>query len=222
MSASEETRAKLQLWRQRNQPPAWWVWTGGWYESNGEGTYYVNWPLNPKSTVWDVGGYEGEWSRRIAKRYGCTIYTFEPSPRAYAVAVSNLKPFPQVVVCPFGLGASNRTVPLGDSNRDGASLVSSLPPIVQVPVADFVEVFRSFKVDTLDLMTVNIEGAEFELFPHILQSGLMSRIHRLMIQWHSIVPDYDHRQFSIQEQLACTHKMIWNLGAWEAWEQVAK
>ena len=221
MDISDEVRAKLKLWNQRTGPhPSWYVWTGGWYENNGEANYYTNHPLNVDSIVFDVGGYEGEWTSRIIRKYNCTVYLFEPSTRAFQVAQKRLGIYTNVILCPFALGASTGILPLGDSNRDSASFLTTLSPIVQAKKIDIVEVCKSFRVDAIDLMSVNIEGGEFELLPHIISSGLVSSIRRFMIQWHSVVPDYDYRQFSIQEQLSLTHKMVWNLSAWEAWDMI--
>src|SRR6266571_4135800 len=38
-------------------------------------------PLTPESVVFDIGGYRGEWSAEIVRRYDPHIYIFEPVPR---------------------------------------------------------------------------------------------------------------------------------------------
>ena len=39
----------------------------------------------------------------------------------------------------------------------------------------------------------------------------------LMIQWHHVFENAHKLQTMIQEAMTRTHRMVWNLGAWEAW-----
>lgn len=199
--------------------PSWWVWTGGWYELNGENTYYINWPLTPESIVLDIGAYEGGTTLRFATRYKCKIYAFEPSPRAYQVAKERLKDLSTVTLLPYGLGVRDGTFPLGDSDRDGASFRKLIEkPIVQAEMREICKALITLGILDVDLAIINIEGSEYELMALIVKCKLVSYIKRFMIQWHFYTPEYQEQQLRIQTQLAQTHRMLWNLGAWEAWQ----
>ena len=213
----------IRLWKEREPGtrPDWYVWTGGWYEEDGENNYYCNWPmLTPESVVVEAGGYEGAWAKRIADAYDPTIHSFEPAPRAHKMAVEKLAEYPKVHLHLYGLGATTETLPLGDSDRDGASFLKPEEwPFVIAEKRCFGDVLKELGVKHIDLMAINIEGGEFELLPYITQARIITQIDRLMIQWHAPTAETVDVQMGIQGRMAETHRMVWNLGAWEAWEK---
>lgn len=228
MNIHPTVAAKLQLWQPRpyGQWPAWYVWTGGWYENDGEATYYVAWDDLPAGgIVWDVGGYEGNWTKRMAEKYPtCTFHLFEPAPRAFGVAKDRLAALTNVHLHPYGLGTAGGTFPLYDCNRDSATFLPGGKPgtpdgaaAAEAQIVPFWRAMLAERVDRIDLMSLNIEGGEFALLSYLVASGLIRRIERLMIQWHSVVDNALATQETIQEAMAETHAMAWNLGAWEAW-----
>lgn len=199
--------------------PDWYVWTGGWYETNGEEMQY-DWPnLAPNSIVFEIGGYEGKWAAEIARRYDPHIHFFEPAPRAFNMARDKLGDNPKVQMFSAGLWYNNGTMMLGDSQRDGAAF-DKKDSEVQVTVRDIAEVQGDIIVD---LMQVNVEGAEFYLLPHLINTGLVNNIKHFQTQWHTdwflqgLQYKSQEAMWLINSRLAETHEMIWNLGAFEAW-----
>ena len=49
-----------------------------WKKDSGDETMRLNYDLNEKSVVFDIGGYKGNWSRKIYGKYKCEIHIFEP------------------------------------------------------------------------------------------------------------------------------------------------
>ena len=199
--------------------PSWYRWDGGWYEADGDRTRYCSWTLNEGSVVMDIGAYHGDWSKRMADRYGCTVYAFEPAPRAFGIAEEALRGYDKVHLYNFALGEGNKTFSLGDADRDGAGLHKNTPPIIKAKMRDIVEVFKEQHIEHVDLISVNIEGGEFYLFPYIISTGLVNIISRFMIQWHHVFNNAGNEMIGIQEELAKTHRMRWNHGTWETWER---
>jgi FkbM family methyltransferase len=214
---------KLQLWKpwpgHADGWPGWYRWDGGWYECEGEKTRYCVWDVGPESIVWDVGAYEGEWSRRMAERYDPHLYLFEPIPRARNLAQTRWGANPKMWFSHFALGAEERIVEFHDCDRDGAGMFSEGNPVLDVQMISFEQAMEKTGVEHIDLMSLNIEGGEYELLPHILDTGIIHRIDRMMIQWHWRQEGDDKRQRAIQERIAETHRMRWNHAAWEAWRK---
>ena len=79
--------------------------------------------------------------------------------------------------------------------------------------------FQENKIRKVDLMAINIEGAEFQLLPYLIKTGLIANVKNLMIQWHADLTKLDAEMevWKIREMLVPTHKMTWNLAAWECW-----
>lgn len=212
-----------RLWAMRDPAnwPEWYRWDGGWYEADGDNTRYCVWPhLTPESVVFEVGGYEGKWAKRIADAYDPIIHLFEPAPRAMKMARDKLEDNPKVYLHEYGLGAENATLPLGDSDRDGASFLKpDERPFVMAQKRRFIDVVQELGVTHIHLMAVNIEGCEFEFLPHLVDTGWIENIDRMMIQWHAPGDENALMQLEIQERIAVTHTMSWNHAAWEAWEK---
>lgn len=218
---SAETQAKIKLWNPHDKStwPTWYRWDGGWYESDAENTRYATWDnFGNGAIVFDVGAYEGEWSRRMADKYAdYRLFAFEPAPRAFEVARKRLSAYENVSLYNFGLGVTSGTFRLYDHQRDAATFVQIGGSAIDAEIVSIGEFMNQENIDRIALMAVNIEGGEFELLPHLIDSRLVRRVERFMIQWHSVVVDSRERQFAIQDALARTHKMLWNHGAWEAW-----
>lgn len=217
-----QTLAKIQLWTTRDPEdwPPWYRWDGGWYEFDCENTRYTDWDdLGDDAVIFDIGAYRGEWTYRMIDKYpDCQIYAFEPAPLAFGVAKKRLAEFDNVTIYNLALGATTRMSKLYDIENDGATFrrVDGLG-VVDAQIMNISEFVSNEKIGTIALMTINIEGGEFELLPHIVKSGLIQNIERFMIQWHSVVTNSRVRQFAIQDVIAKTHQMMWNHGAWEAW-----
>jgi hypothetical protein len=47
--------------------------------------------IDDGSTVFDVGAFVGDWSEKVADRYGCSIHAFEPASGAFARARKRLQ-----------------------------------------------------------------------------------------------------------------------------------
>src|SRR4051794_9903313 len=74
-----------------------------WLEACGDKTRRLDYPLDSKSVVFDLGGYEGQWASDITARFGCQVHVFEPLP-AYAEAIkARFAGNPRIKVYPFGL-----------------------------------------------------------------------------------------------------------------------
>jgi FkbM family methyltransferase len=218
---SLETQTKIKLWNPHDRAtwPEWYRWDGGWYENDCENTRYTVWDgLGDNAIVFDVGGYEGEWtSRMIAKYPGYRYYAFEPAPRAFEVMRKRLSELENVNLYNFGLGVTSGKFRLYDAQRDAATFVPIGGVGIDAEIRNIGDFMESESVECVDLMSVNIEGGEFELLPYLIGSRLIQKVRRFMIQWHSVVVDARRTQVAIQDALARTHEMLWNHGAWEAW-----
>lgn len=50
-----------------------------WVKAKGDLTLRLDYEfLNPKSVVFDLGGYEGQWASDIFGKYGSKVFVFEP------------------------------------------------------------------------------------------------------------------------------------------------
>lgn len=84
-----------------------------------------------------------------------------------------------------------------------------------MPACDF---FEENSIQRIDLMKINIEGAEYDLLDHLIQSGIVLRIKNIQVQFHDFVLDAERRMRCIQAGLACTHELTYQYPfVWENW-----
>jgi FkbM family methyltransferase len=190
-----------------------------WFADKGDATLRLDYPLTRESIVLDVGGYEGNWAAQIYERYGCTIHIFEPVP---AFAESIQKRFPAgatVYVHPYGLSDQElkTTIYL---NNDGTSVHKQKGTACPIELRSAHEVFGELGLSIIgvDLMKINIEGCEYELLPHLMNSPVIHSIRDLQVQFHDFVPNASARMTAIQQQLSRTHELMWQYRfVWENW-----
>jgi FkbM family methyltransferase len=184
----------------------------------------VDYPLNEDSLVVDVGGLTGDWAARIYCRYSCYIDVFEPHPVLVQQANENFLLNDKVCAFPYGLAAKN-----GEMVLYGAGNESSLYPTqntaekytVQIKKAS--EVFNElYSNTTIDLLKLNVEGAEYEILPDLINNFGMEKIKNIQIQFHQVVQNYTEKRERIRDDLVrLGFIQTWN-DEWvfENWEKV--
>jgi FkbM family methyltransferase len=177
--------------------------------------------LDSDSIVLDVGGYIGEWSEQISSRYGSTIHAFEPAPASIQKFRERLGDAPNVELHPYGLGAANNQVPFaleGPGSMVSAKRGTFGATVIEMrDVATFLD---SLGVDQIDLCKVNIEGGEYDLLDRCIETGWLSRMRVLSVQFHEWHPKAYSRRAAIRRALSRTHVEVWDYPfVWELWRR---
>lgn len=148
--------------------------------------YRFDLPFNPRVII-DAGANIGLASIYFANRYpDAKIIAIEPEPANYALLVKNVRRYPSIVPVNAALW-----------NRDGEISVSLPDPAtgatgnwafythegdgVKVRALHMESLLREHGLDTVDLVKVDIEGAEVELFQ---SPAWVERIRSLVIETH--------------------------------------
>ena len=194
-----------------------------WFKDNGDAVHRLNYPLNQDSVVFDIGGYQGNFADQIHNKFNATVHVFEPMKQFSDYIGSRFAGNDKVLVYPVGVGAETKDLTIYVPNgQDEATLhpgESSIAREEEILVVDVVEVFEKIKVDHVDLMKLNIEGAEFDLLERLLDTGLHKKVTDIQIQYHIIDEDSEAKRDSISERLSETHECTWNYPwVWENWK----
>jgi FkbM family methyltransferase len=188
------------------------------WRTPGHRTRQFEYLLDENSFVVDLGGYEGQWTSDIVARYGCHVHVFEPVPQFARAIAARFRKNSLVTVHDFGLGAEAGTLGLTLAD-DGTSALrgTGVPVDGRVERAD--DWFAKEAITRVDLMKINIEGAEYELLEHLIETGLVLRIGHIQVQFHDFVSDAPARMKAIQEKLKKTHEPEWQYEfVWESWK----
>ena len=190
-----------------------------WYADQAEHLRY-EYPLTKDSIVMDVGLFDGVFAKETVRRYGCHVHAFEPVTAFFEKTGMALANESGLRMFNYGLGASNRTAEIsidGDSSSivPGRGIKSEW-----VRIRSVIAVMDELQLVGVDLLKLNVEGAEYEILDCLIDSGYISRFSNIQVQFHTFVPDAEARRNRIRERLAETHECMWEyFFVWESWKR---
>ena len=126
----------------------------------------------------------------------------------------------------FDYGISDKT---GDVNfvfsNDGSTIQDlekytddKERPVNVVKVKSFKDVYEELNLDMIDLLKVNVEGAEYGILNNIFDSGYTEKIVNYQVQFHPEITWIREDARRYQRALVKTHKQDWNYQwVWENW-----
>lgn len=190
-----------------------------WWEDDGDATVRVNYDLTEDSVIMDLGGYHGEWTDTMIKKYNCTSHVFEPVRNLVNIIGTRFDGDDRVKVYDVAVGDEKKECKIYHG-RDESSLFSvggeSFEMIKMMEVSD---VLDKIGLDFVDLVKINIEGGEFDLLDAIIDKGLQTKFGNFQIQFHKVEDDSIDRREKIHEELSKTHECNWNYPwVWENWQ----
>jgi len=188
-----------------------------WHAARGDETLKVDFPLDARSVVLDIGAYQGLWSEAISKRYGCRIHAYEPVKKFYVDAVERLKSHKNVEVHNHGLWTESGMMGIGVSDNSSGIFVETQREACWFQ--DIIDIVNS--IGLVNLIGMNCEGAEYNLLDKLISRGYIRNIGFLLVQFHAIKDvDVVARYNKIRDALMETHKLKWRYPfIWECWER---
>jgi len=187
-----------------------------WEKVNGTDNLLYDFPLTSKSMVFDIGGCKGDWSFGIFQLYDPFIYAFEPVKAFYREMVKSLRYSPKVMICNKAISDSIGEAVFGVNGTSSGFYCENPDRTETVAVLDIASTISNFKID---LMKINVEGAEYKILDRILSVGAANQISNFLIQFHNIVPDHEMRRQNIHIGLSKTHNLVFDFPyVWEHWK----
>ena len=190
-----------------------------WFKADGDRTLRLNYDLTEKSIVFDLGGYQGQWSSDIYSSYLCRIYVFEPVRRFADEIEQRFVLNNDISVYQFGLSNASKQLHIS-IDSDSSSVFTVGRDTEEVELISAIEFFQEHQIQHIDLMKINIEGGEYDLLEHLIEFDLIKSIRNLQIQFHDFIPNASKRMHLIQNNLSKTHSLTYQFPfVWENWER---
>jgi FkbM family methyltransferase len=191
-----------------------------WIQCSGDKTLRQEYDLDRESVVFDLGAYDGQWASDMFSRYLCKIYCFEPHPKFYEKINQRFHFNDQVAVFGYGLGPERKSLYLSDSDTSSSLFSSNADAAIQVEITEACDFLKTHHISQIDLLKINIEGAEYDLIEHFLNNGLIESVGNLQVQFHDFVPDAKDRMLAIRNRLSETHFPTYVFDfVWENWKR---
>ena len=146
-------------------------------------------PISPRVIV-DAGANIGLVSVFYANKYpDAKIIAIEPEQSNFEILLKNTTPYPNVIPVHAALWSENEALSLFDPGKGQTTFQirqrgrAPIPGIYKpVPGITLTKLMEDFSVDYIDLLKVDIEGSEKEVFDHA--SPWISRVGIIAIELH--------------------------------------
>ncbi len=129
-----------------------------------ENVYEVaDWRFSENGKVVDIGANIGSFSIFAASR-GDTVYAIEPEPHNLQALKNNIElnnMQDKVFILPYAIGDKKGTVTISDEG--GGSTIKDGKPGTQVELMSFNSMFDLYNIDEVDVLKIDVEGAETEI-----------------------------------------------------------
>jgi FkbM family methyltransferase len=151
--------------------------------------------LTAASVCIDLGANLGVYTQRLAES-GASVHAFEPDPAAFALLQQRVGHMPNVHLHNAAIGVRDGTVVLYRERESdtapllstGSSIMANAPgrdrTSVEVPCIDFMRFLRELG-RPVDLVKMDIEGAEIEILEGLLHAPERERVAAMYVETHA-------------------------------------
>jgi FkbM family methyltransferase len=195
---------------------------GRWIVDQGDNILGVDYPLTKDSWVLELGGYQGWWSNRIANKYDCNIIIVEPIPEYFDKLSLMFQDNKRVNLINNAISSVERDIVLNIGTDSTSETMIESDTKVTVKAITLETILSLFDVEQIDLMQMNIEGEEYPLMKHLVDTKLITKIKSFQVQFHMIDESCIDKRMYIQEKLLdLGYRQKWNYDfVWESWVKI--
>lgn len=167
--------------------------------------------------VFDVGGYLGEYSERLYRKYNCYIYVFEPISEYSNFIQSRFENNERIKTFNFGF-SDNQEYVFIYKNNNKTSLWKQTGIKEKIEVRKISQFINEKKISKIKLIKLNVEGSEYKIIDDLFKNNLLEKIEIVLVQFHDFIPGYKEKKAKSYEQLNVNHKIDYSYEfVWERW-----
>ncbi|TDU64632.1 FkbM family methyltransferase [Prosthecobacter fusiformis] len=150
-------------------------------------------PLNANSVVVDAGAHKGEFSQTMNKLFGCRCILIEANPD---LAKDLVAPSKGEIVHAALAATDGVSQFVFRENQESGSIctrsIDRLNPTASVQTISLKTLRLQHGINQLDLLKLDIEGAEFELI-EATPDDVLSDIGQITVEFHDFLSDYQNK-----------------------------
>lgn len=152
--------------------------------------------INKDSVILDLGAHKGDFTRAIKNLYNCNCYLVEADNELVEYLISHFKN--EHILCAAVTGRDELSPFIIRSNRQASSLYHSkdknrlmgdIKDIQTVNCVSLNTILQHFQLSHVDLLKIDIEGAEIALL-NATDDSILQSINQISLEFH------DHEKFA--------------------------
>lgn len=194
-----------------------------WFSDSGDKRHriYGYGRLKSDDVYFDVGSFTGQFAKQFHDKHGCVLYCFEPIKNLYEQTKKTLSGIDAAHCYHFGLGAKTEELDISlTGDASSLYLTEKAANTERVKVVAIDEFIKGEGIDNIKVIKINIEGAEYDLLDHALDTGMVEKMENIQVQFHTFIDDCVERRESIRQRLSETHELTWDYPfIWENWRR---
>ena len=172
-----------------------WIRTDSSLATSFYGSRYGGWAVlegsvNPESVVYSFGiGEDASFDLGLIGDTGCTVHGFDPTPKSLGWVESNVRE-DRFVMHPWALGTEDGKLTLwmpDNPDHVSASLVSASgrsKGSFDAECKSLESVMKELGHESVDVLKMDIEGAEYGVIEELCARGTISKIGQLLVEFH--------------------------------------
>lgn len=186
------------------------------------GSRYGGWSVladsvGQDSVVYSFGiGEDVSFDLELIRSTGCVVHGFDPTPKSLAWVESNIEE-PRFQMHPWALATEDGTLTrwLPDNPEHvSASLVSAARRSQQSFDAEcrgLESVMRELGHDAIDVLKMDIEGAEYGVLESLAKSKVLDQVSQLLVEFHHRMDGFAKQQTlnAIRQLRTCGFRVAW-------------
>ena len=179
---------------------------------------FSNLDLSPRDDVLIIGGYVGVSAEIIHRNYKPKIQIFEPIPEFSSILIEKFHSCGNIVLVEAAAASFDGFLELSvEGEKTGIAAQGPRISVPSIKLSHYIQ--RNFQ--QIGLIEMNIEGAEYSVLPDLIETGQISKVKVLLIQFHKYSFQDNLNRSLIHQDLSKTHKMIFSYEwVWERWELI--
>jgi FkbM family methyltransferase len=138
--------------------------------------------LGPDSVCFLAGtGEDISFDLGVIARFGCTVHSLDPVPRAAEHVAGAAAHEPRLVFHPLALWSADETLTFHAPREEGYVSQSAInlhdtEPAFSAPARSVASLLAELGHDHIDLLKISAEGSEYEILDHVVAAGIDVRV----------------------------------------------
>jgi FkbM family methyltransferase len=176
---------------------------------------YTDLNVNSDGIIVVLGGFLGDSAEKYFLSTGCDIQVYEPVNEFFNILKIRFDSNKKIQLHNCAVSKSSSTIELV-LNGEKSGVFEEGAERIRVKSRDIIDIVDDLHF--IELLELNIEGAEYEILERLIQGDRISCVNVLQIQFHNLSKSHELFRAQLRIELSKTHRQVFSYDwVWERW-----